>query len=217
MTGDRVLDANQLAAGEGRVCDIIWFGRFDFTTGEVRAHIASGTIPDWAGGDPWLGVGNFGGIDSVKDSANGVSQNVVATLSGFDRELLGNINAASQRGRLAEFYRGTVDRATRQLIGVPRGPWIGAIDRIALRFGERTAAISVFCESTTYRSNRSTAAATSPEDQRSRFSDDSFFDYQAQLDTKTFNWGGEDVVPQIGGAGPGTSIDLDVPINTQLP
>lgn len=100
----RELSASNLAAVTADTITPVLFAELDFGGGVVRAHSAIGTI-SWGGND-WLGVGTFGQVSAVEDSAEMQRQTVSYTLNGIPSEMLALVLGEQYQGRSAKLYLG---------------------------------------------------------------------------------------------------------------
>jgi hypothetical protein len=179
---------NQLAAA-GRTVALVTFVDLDIVNDRLRAHDNVGTI-NWGGND-WLGVGQFGGIDAVTESLEIIAQPVKLTLSGVDPELITDAMQTQYHGRDVVIYVGLRDTETGALIDTPEEIWSGFMDVMTIEFDVNAASITIDCE---HRLRRQPITSRyTDEDQRARFPDDDFFNKLHLIPAFIGKWGTRDL------------------------
>ena len=160
----------------------------DFPSGFVRAHDGAGTIN--FGGNDYLGVGQFGQIEAVKETTSVVAQAAKLTLSGVDPTLLSTIGTGYQ-GRAATLYFGVVNQDTNTVVATPEELWSGRIDTLIVSLAKSTASISLNCEPRLRREPR--IARYTHQDMQLAYSGDRFFDLVPKIPGFSGTWGARGV------------------------
>jgi hypothetical protein len=163
------------------------FVSLDLPSGFLRLHTRTGTI-NWGGYD-WLGVGKFGGIETVKEDAELRPNTVTLQLSGVDAALVSAAMAEDYHGRAVRVYYGLFDTTTFALIGDPETVFVGLMDYMQVTLGANTGAITVHCESELARWQRPRALLYTHESQQLLYPGDRFFDMVPVLQSRTIDWG----------------------------
>jgi hypothetical protein len=158
----------------------------DFPSGHVRAHDGVGTMT--FGGNDYLGVGSFGGIEVAEEAIDLVAKPVKLTLSGVDPSLISSVDSTSPyQGRIATVYMGLVNRDTGTLIDTPETLWEGRMDTMTVSLGPKTGSITLNCEHRLRREPR--IARYTNQDQQLAYSGDRFFDVLPKIAGFNGTWG----------------------------
>lgn len=160
----------------------------DFPSGFVRAHDGSGTIS--FGGNDYLGIGQFGRVEAVRETTSIVSQAAKLQLSGVDPALLSTIGTGYQ-GRSATLFFGVVNQETNLVVAQPEELWSGRIDTLIVSLSKGAATISINCEPRLRREPR--IARYTHQDQQLQFVGDRFFDIVAKIPGFAGTWGARGV------------------------
>lgn len=165
------------------------FAALDFPTGMVRAHSGIGTVT-WGGND-WLGVGQFGGIDAVTEDFSGIARPVRLSLSGVDTSLLDEVVDQTYQSRTVTIYVGFFSTETGALAGDPEVVWEGLMDTATITVDGSQGTISLNCEPRLRREPR--IARYTNEDQQLLHSGDRFFDLVYAIKGFVSKWGQKNV------------------------
>jgi hypothetical protein len=162
----------------------------DFASGHVRAHDGIGTL-SWGGND-FLGVGQFGGIEIAEESIDLIAMPLRMKLSGVDASLLSTAMDEAYQGRSATLYFGLVDVSTDQLIDTPEVLWEGMMDQMSVVLSEGRGEITVSCEHRLRREPR--IARYTHEDMQLAYAGDRFFDLVPKIAGFRGKWGAKSEV-----------------------
>lgn len=136
----------------------------------------------------WYGAGNLGTIGKVEETTEVKAVGLELALSGIPTEVLDIALAEEWQGRLAYVYLGVVNTTTGQIDGEPVMIFGGKMDRMILNEG-REVSIVLTCESEMIDLERTRSRRLTPDDQRSVYADDAFFDYVSSLQEVDIHWG----------------------------
>lgn len=161
----------------------------DFASGHVRAHDGIGTLT-WGGND-YLGVGQFGGIEIAEESIDLIAMPLKMKLSGVDASLVSLAMGEVYQGRQATLYFGLVDTNTHQLIDTPEVLWEGMMDQMTVNLADGVGEINVSCEHRLRREPR--IARYTHEDMQLQYSGDRFFDLLPTIAGYRGKWGATDM------------------------
>ena len=122
----RVIHPDTLAAiAAGNFCPLVMV-YLDWPDGAVRVHSNVGTIS--FGGDDWLGIGKFGGIEIPEESVGLAQQTAALRMIGAPDEMDDYLDSPI-RGRMGEVWFGVVtERHGNVLIGEPFRAFAGYMD-----------------------------------------------------------------------------------------
>ena len=162
----------------------------DFPSGHVRAHDGVGTI-NWGGND-YLGVGRFGGIEVAEETIDVVAKPLVLTLSGVDPALVATATGEKYQGRTGTVYLGFIDSVSNVLMDTPEMLWEGRMDQMVVSLSEATGSIRLSCEHRLRREPR--IARYTDADQKIAYPTDRFFDLIGKINGFKGTWGAKGVV-----------------------
>jgi hypothetical protein len=173
----------------------------EFDSGDVLAWTGYGTIT--FGGDSYLGVGDFGSVDKVEESADVRANGAVLTLSGIPSSLVVTALTEDYQGRPITLYLGLLNLTSGALIDHPYATLSGRMDVMTIQEGADTATISLTVENNLIELTRSKERRYTHEDQQIDYAGDLGLEYVAGLQEKPLNWG----VPNPPVAGGGATTD----------
>lgn len=157
----------------------IRLAEIEFASGWVRAWSGIGTLT-WDSKE-WLGVGQFGGISEITESArveaNGVSFFLVGAPAG---ELLEQVMLEGRHGKPARAYEGAMT-ANAALIADPVLYWSGLVDAIALTEDPDNPKVEIRSQSRIAQMKKSQPRRYTHEDQQLTSPGDTGFRYVATL------------------------------------
>lgn len=185
---------NQTAAAQQTVV-LVTFAHLEIPGDELYICDAPVTL-NW-GGQDWLGVGGYGGVEVVAESIELIAQPVKLTLSGVEPQYITDAMTSQYHGQPATLYIGLLDTSTHGLIDTPEEIWSGFMDVMHVEVEPGSATIRVDCEHR-LRSQPKTARYTD-EDQRGLYSGDRFFAFLHLIPGYVAKWGANTV-----GGGHGT-------------
>lgn len=190
MTTRTISAANEAEAAAGEVTPVI-FANLDLTTGTVAAHTFVGSFT--FGGDTYLGIGEFGSVEPIRETLAAKPVAVRLTLTGLDTGLLADMQLRAQYRRDVALYLGFV--AGGELIDTPDLLWSGWIDSAGAAIDLEQGVVSVTCETVLADLRRGGTARATPEHQKLSYPSDTFFDFVAGLADKRVEWGETVVAP----------------------
>ena len=131
MTRDvDALNATESAASVARP---VVFAKLDFATAPVYVNTSHMTLT--FGDNDYLGVGNFGGVSAITETADTQATGIELSLSGVDASLLSIALNEDYQGRGAEIYLGFLDTGY-SLIADPDLVFRGRMDIMPISIGE---------------------------------------------------------------------------------
>lgn len=188
---------NQTAAAAEHV-SLRVLAKLDFVSGFVYVHDGAGTIT-YAGND-YVGVGSFGGVESVAEDLEQVARPVTLTLfvdtkeDVVDLSMLATATTEVYQNRTATLYMAllTPDLV---LVDTPEVIWEGRMDQMKYTAAAGTAEIELRCEHRLAREPR--IARYTNEDQQREYASDKFFEHLPSIPGYLNQWGAEKVA--VGG------------------
>jgi len=150
----------------------------------------------------FLGIGDFGGIESVEENIEVVARQVTLTCSGLDSTWVTPALSEDYQNRTVTVYLGFFSRDTGTLIGSPEVIWEGRINQQTITLSKGEATLSMTCEHRLRREPR--IARYTNADQQIIHPGDRFFDLTHTIEGFVNRWGSRDIGFSGGGA-PGTS------------
>lgn len=187
---ERTLDSNLKAAAESAVFNYVIFVKLAFPSGTLYAHNGVGTKS--FGGDDYLGVGAFGGIDgSIEDTLDLQSRPVNLILSSITSEIITAITTDDVFGRDADIYLGALN-AEGELQGTPDNWYSGHMEQVEVLLGKQDA-VKIRLQSRASRLQQRNNKRYVIEDHQLEFSGDMLFEFLPFLQEAQVVWGGEKV------------------------
>jgi hypothetical protein len=189
--------ANTTAAALPHVRPLI-FVQFQFDGGTLYLHNGIGSYqfptPVASPAETWLGIGSFGQISEIEETAELSPYRVTFTLDGTDPSLIAAVDAEPLYERLAIVYLGFIgdDGA---LVAQPDERWRGFMDVAQITVGT----ITITAETEMARFFRSNGRQFTDEDQQEEYSGDTGFQFLDQMIDIDLRWGpdGSQVLPSI--------------------
>lgn len=181
--------ANNTASALAHVRPLI-FVEIQFDGGTVYLHNGVGRYvwdtPRASPAETWLGVGAFGGISEIEETAELTPYRVSLTLNGLDPSLVASVDDEELFERLVIVYLGYIgdDGA---LVADPDERWRGLMDSAQITGGT----ITITAETEMARFFRSSGKLFTDEDQQAAFSGDIGFEYLDQMIDLDVRWGPE--------------------------
>lgn len=185
----RGLDALNKAASENSVVAPVLFADLDFPSGHVRVHTGIGTI-SWGGYD-WLGVGTFGDVKGLMESAELERKTVTYTLRGVPNDLIALTLGDNYQGRTDSVYLAFFNTTTYQLAAEPELIHSGRMDVSITRIGS-TSTISLTSESRIAAWNRPVVRRYTDAERRRRFPEDKGLEFVSKAAQVEIVWGREE-------------------------
>lgn len=151
-------------------------------------------------GHEWQGLGQFGSIEAVSESLEVFAQPLRLSLSGVDPDIIASAIASDYEGSTVRVWLGILDPDTYALLDTPEEIWSGFIDFMTVEGDQNLCTVTVDCEHELRR--QPVVSRWTDEDQRTRFSGDTFFDQLQNIPGAVAKWGARDIGYRGGGAGP---------------
>jgi hypothetical protein len=185
----RDINAALLTASTDEVFRPVVFVDLGFDSGTVYVHNGIGTIT-W-GGNPYLGVGDFGAIDAIDEGPDISPYSITLMLSGLDSSLMDEAENQDYYLRPIAIYLGGLD-ADGALVADPDEIWSGFMDVMEYVIGSENA-IKLTCESAMAVFDRVNASLYTNESQQAAHTGDTIFEYLTQMQDAKLNWNGKGV------------------------
>jgi hypothetical protein len=164
-----------------------FFFKAQFDSGSVLAWSGYGDI-SW-GGDTYLGIGDFGGVDKVDETSDVRANGVTLTLSGIPSQLLAIALTEPYQGRPCTLFLGALNLTSGAIIGTPYPLISGRMDVMTIEEGATTGTITLTVENRLIELFRTKERRYTHEDQQIDFPGDLGLEYVAGLQEKPINWG----------------------------
>ncbi|CAB4153257.1 hypothetical protein UFOVP605_53 [uncultured Caudovirales phage] len=184
----RFANANNATAAASRSVRMFIAIDLDFSTGHVYAHDGIGDIT--FGGNTYLGVGQFGGIEVVQESVEVIARPVVLTLSGVETNLVSTTMTEIYQNRTATLYLGFLNVDANTLIATPEIAWEGRMNQMSISMGVATSSIRLSCEHRLRREPH--IARYTDAEQQNEFANDKFFNLLHTINGFVGKWGTRD-------------------------
>ena len=186
MSLDRGLDAATTTAITAATVAPVTFVKLELDSGTLYLHNSIGTVT-WDSQD-WLGLGDFGGINSVQESNTLSAYEVEMVLSGLDSALMDEVLNQPYYLRPVTVYMGAFDTADFTLVSDPTVLWEGAIDSARAVLGGSNS-IVLSCESEFMALDKSNGALFSDSDLQKRYPGDKFLRWASATEDVEIRWG----------------------------
>ena len=184
----RDLNANNLTAAGAEIVRPVAFVELAYDTQTVRVHSAVGTL-SWGGYD-WAGVGDFGAVDTIEETAELQVSGLTLTLSGINPDLVNDLLNEDYQGRPVKIYMGWLD-ADFLLPADPDLIFYGFMDTQTITLGT-SATINITVENRLVDWDRPRVLRFNNETQQARFFGDRGFEFVEQAAEKRVVWGQKD-------------------------
>lgn len=196
----RFADANNATEAAKANIRIFVAVALDFTSGVIRVHDGIGSIT-W-GGNTYEGVGKFGSIETVDESAEVIARPVTLLLSGVESGLISTALTEAYQGRTATIFLGFMNLDTGALIATPETAWEGRMNQMNVSMSAGAATIKLTCEHRLRREPR--IGRYTDQDQQILFVGDRFFDLIPDIKGFVAKWGDRDAIYPAAPIGGGT-------------
>ncbi len=161
----------------------------------IRAYFDSGTLNLWNGlgpltygGNLYTGVTPILNVDTILEQKTTAATGVNISLSGLDSTILSLAENEPYQQRAIEIYIGMLD-SSGAIIADPYLMFQGYMDTMTIADDGQSINIAVACESELIALERALQSTYTPENQKIEFPDDSFFDFVANIQDQTVQWG----------------------------
>ena len=196
----RNLTAAQLAEITAQNMRPAIFCQLLFTSGFIYLWSGIGSI-SW-NGQTWQGVGTYGNISAIPESADLTALGIKLTLSGIPASLITSALGEVRQGSPVIIYQGFLT-PTGGVVSNPNNAWSGRMDVCEIAEAGETAVISITAESRLLDLNRSRERRYQKQDQAIDFPGDTGFDFVPSLQELSLVWG-KASVPATDGSGSGS-------------
>lgn len=174
----------------GEAINLILATEIEFESGTTRVHTGTGQV--LIEGNSYLGIGNLGQVDSIKESNVSSATQLNLTLGGLDTSLLATVLNENCVGRPASMFVGVLndDFVLIDYDVVFRGK----IRNTALLAGSK-GAINITLTNIFEEWSHAKAWRYTDESQRKLNDDDRIFRYVAQMADRSLYWGSKKDAP----------------------
>lgn len=199
-----VSNTNATEADKSSITAVV-LADLDFSSGVVRIHDGAGTLA--FGGNDYLGVGQFGGVDVIDENVDIVARGIKLTLSGVDTTFITPTMSEVYQNRPVVIYLGFVSQSTGVLIDTPETIWEGRMNQMTINLDKGQAVIELSCEHRLRREPR--VARYTNQDQQVIYAGDRFFDLTHTIQGFVGKWGSRDT-------GYGSNVPYTGPVIPQV-
>lgn len=161
----------------------------------VEAFFDSDTLRFWNGigeltynSNTYIGSGNLLSISEITETQNVEARGLEFELSGIPSSLLSVALSEEYQDRNISVHFAPLD-ATDTVISDPFTFFSGKTDVMEIEEGRETSVIKLSAESDIVVLKRANERRRTPEDQKLTYSNDTFFDQVASLQSLEINWG----------------------------
>jgi hypothetical protein len=135
LTLDTAAQAQLVAPIRG----VQWLAELAFTTGTLR--LTTHAVDITSGGYTWTGLGQLGGVDTVREAEDGGTSDVTLSLGLGSTAMLAAAtgNVETYRGQPARLYLQLIGEGY-QPVGAPRQRWAGYMNRVRVERSKPTGA-----------------------------------------------------------------------------
>ncbi len=181
----RSLTGPQTSAVQAGTVGLLIFVEMLFDSGTLRV-CSAGYDFAW-GGNTWVGVGQLGAVEPVREAETGEVSGLAFSLSGVPSTHISIAMNEAYQGRTVRVYVGLLD-ANYALIGTPVLEWEGSIDIMAIEDNGQTSTIRVTAENELFDFERPNVLLLTDEDQQKLFTGDLGLQYAAQMVDRPLVW-----------------------------
>lgn len=184
----RSLTPAMIAALQARVVRPIWMVQADFPSATLRYWTGRGE-KTW-NGNIWYGSGDLIKVSRLEQTRELRAAQTQFELSGVDNSggLLDVALSEEYQGRAIYTYFGLLDDAG-NIIADPILYFRGIMDQMTPNVQPDSLGIKLVAENMIRRFEIAKNRTYTPSDQQAEFSTDTFFNFVAEVQDKTFNWG----------------------------
>lgn len=161
----------------------------------VAMQFASGPVYLWSGyqptilnGQTYIGAGSLLGISTIEDGSDAHARGIEITLSGIDPNLLGLALNEFQIGVPVTVTLGLFSGPGQSLVNAPVVAWAGVTDQPTIDVDEKTATITIACESLLLRMNTPVAFRYTNIDQQLFYPGDTGFAWVTPIQSIPIYW-----------------------------
>lgn len=198
-------NTNETEAAKKNLTMVV-LAKLEFSSGTLYVHDGIGSLS--FGGDTYVGVGSFGGIESSDEQIELVAKPITLSLSGVDSSIVSSAMTEDYQNKPVTIYLGFLNDSN-AFVATPEIVWEGRMNQMQVSISKGTGSIKLSCE---YRLRREPIIARfSDQDQKLAFPGDRFFDLLPTIANYAGKWGQRDVRGgnrgSSGGGGGGGSFD----------
>lgn len=208
----RIVSPDYAAETEKPSVTMICLVEVNYDSGTVRVHdgignvtfsemllTEAGEVIDAENGDnltteddpkSFVGIGDFGGIESVEENIEIIARQITLTVSGIDSNWVNEALAEDYQNRIVTVLLGFFSPDTGKMIGSPEIIWEGRINQQTITLARGEASLSMTCEHRLRREPR--IARYTHADQELIFANDRFFDLTHTIEGYITKWGQRD-------------------------
>lgn len=165
---------------------LVLFVEMLFDSGAVRV-CSAGYDFTW-NAQTWVGVGQLGAVEEVKEGEGGEVTGLAFTLSGVPSSHIAIALGENYQGRVVNVYVGFLNLPAHSIIADPVLEWSGRLDQMTVADEGDTASIRVTAENELYDFGRPAPLYWTDEDQRKLFPGDTGFRFAKQLQDRPLVW-----------------------------
>lgn len=157
--------------------------------GDPLRVCSAGYAMDW-NGYSWIGTGNLGSIEEVKETETGEVTGLAFTLSGVPSSTLAIAlgAAGSYQRRVVNVYTAFLALPTHAILADPVLEWSGLIDTMDIVDEAETATVRVTAENELFDFDRPAAIYWTDEDQQRLYPGDTGLRFAKQLTDRALIW-----------------------------
>lgn len=178
----RTLPTGLTAALDDKEVSLYYAVEFLYDTAPVRLWTGYGSKT--INGDDYIGVGSLLGIDGLEEVADLSARAITISLSGIDPQIVSLALQEPYQNRECIVHLGINDEDPVQLFS-------GYMNVMSITDSGDTSSINLSVESKLVRLERSSNWRYTNENHKSRYPNDTFFSYVADLQDKQVVWGRE--------------------------
>lgn len=205
------VDSTTLAASQGKFFRWVYLADFEFDSGTVRVHNGIGTLTH--NGNDYLGVGEFGRVDPIKESGQVQPYSVTFTLSGVDDIYKNNsidfyqtVKGEDIFNRRVVLYVAALD-TDNQIMGTPLERFVGFMERPTVNRGA-TNVVQIRAENELALFDRVNGSRYTDSNLQNEYAGDLGFEYLSRVIDSKVIWRGRN--SNIGGRGSAQTKTIDL-------
>jgi hypothetical protein len=165
---------------------LVVFVEMLFDSGALRVNSAGYDI-SW-NGYTWLGIGQLGTVEEVRETESGEVTGLAFVLSGVPSAHIAIALAENYQRRVVNLYVGFLALPAHGVIADPVLEWSGLIDQMAVADDNGTATIRVTAENELYDFDRPAPIYWTDEDQQKLVPGDTGLRFMKQLNDRQIVW-----------------------------
>lgn len=167
----------------------------DFASGHL--YVNDGLTAVSFGGNTYVPLGSFAGLDAVEETLDTIARAVVMTLSGVDPSIIGTAQNETYQNRAVIIYFALIDQKLGTPVATPEIAWEGRMDTMKISIDQNVGKITLNCEHRLRREPK--IARYTDVDQQNLHTGDTFFNFTATIAGFKSQWG--DQMMAYGGPG----------------